>query len=108
MQVRQVMAEAMKELNLSKTVRPLAFRVHVQYSTEGLTEGQLENVRTGHKHPPCFPSKVASIFTSAADGTVVHGRHCIHQFLSTAAWGETDAVQVSIWEIDFGRREGVQ
>lgn len=107
-QVRAVMREAMKQTNQEVQNLPVGIRIHVQHSLKDFTEEQKADCRTGRKLPQCRVTEVGNLFIDAATGLIVTDPTKFVQFLCTTGWGENDAVQVSAWEVDLGRKEGVQ
>jgi hypothetical protein len=107
-QVRAVMHQAMLETKHAIQDAPVGIRIHVQFSTKDFTEQQQADCRTGRKVPPCRVTEVGNLFIDAANGILITDPTRVVQYLCTTGWGENDAVQVSAWEIDLERKEGVQ
>lgn len=107
-QVRAVLGEALKQTEQKIQDGPLGYRVHVQFSTKDFTEAQHAAARTGRMMPPCTQTEIAAMFGDAPVGIAVTKPGRIVQLLTTVGWGEQDAVQVSIWALDFERKDGVQ
>lgn len=107
-QLRAVLRQAMLETKQELQIDPIGLRVAVQFPTEGFTEPQLADCRTGRKHPPASKAEIMSLFVSSLEGIVVKDQNRVYQALVQVQWGEKAATQVSIWHIDFERKVGVQ
>lgn len=107
-QLRAVLRQAMLETNQQIQDEPIGLRVAVQFPTEGFTEPQLADCRAGRKHPLASKAEIMNLFVSSLEGIVVKNESRVYQALVQVQWGEKAATQVSIWHIDFERKEGVQ
>lgn len=108
-QVRAVMKEAMRQTGQSVQVASLGLRIHVQHKMpDDWDASTVASARQGRITPQVSTMDIGRICGAALRGILYRSEEQVLQLLVTTGWGETDAMQLSSWEIDLGRREGVQ
>jgi hypothetical protein len=107
--VRKIVIEALARTNQQRSDNVIGLRLHYQQAIPlHFSDEDVAACKRGEIMPSVDVFDLHRCFLLAMEGHLFTKRRQVCQFLITKGWGVNGAVQITAWEPDFGRRQGVQ